>query len=402
MRSPRGRLLLVAAVAVVVLVVGYAGYAYLRLTRGITTSDVLAAGGTPTTGSAHGDTNLLVMGLDSRVDENGDPLPADIYEALHAGDANDGGLQRQRADAAAPPRRRQQGHGRSPSRATTTSTLPGCPDRQCKGKIKQAYGLAYDQRIRDCWPRTRPDPATREQKPATRAARPRSTTVSQFLGVPVDHFVEVTMVAFYQIAQVVQPITVCVKEDDPGLVLRRELPCGPTADRRRAGRRLRAPAPRPPRSATTSPTSTASVASRRSSPRWPPAEAGRHPRQPGEAAAGSSTSPSRTRRSTPDSTCCRSPRTPRGLAGGNVTFYTLPIKAFGKDPARRGRQHRRRPPDPGHRHAAPQPAVDLLDLGPGGDHRDTRSERADDGGGHRDAGADGPDRDQGGGIPCVK
>ena len=36
----------------------------------------------------------------------------------------------------------------------------------------------------------------------------------QFLGgVPIDHFVEVTMVAFYQIAQVVEPITVCVKED---------------------------------------------------------------------------------------------------------------------------------------------------------------------------------------------
>ena len=29
-------------------------------------------------------------------------------------------------------------------------------------------------------------------------------------GVPVDHFVEVTLVAFYEIAQVVQPITVCV------------------------------------------------------------------------------------------------------------------------------------------------------------------------------------------------
>ena len=36
----------------------------------------------------------------------------------------------------------------------------------------------------------------------------------QFLGgVPIDHFVEVTMVAFYQIAQNVQPIQVCVKED---------------------------------------------------------------------------------------------------------------------------------------------------------------------------------------------
>src|SRR3954454_12902165 len=140
MRSRGGRLLLVAAMAVVVLVVGYAGYSYLRLTRGITTSDVLGAGGTPTTGSAHGHTNLLVMGLDSRVDENGDPLPADIYAALHAGDANDGGLNANVLMLLHLP-----GDG---SKASVISIarddyvdLAGCPDKQCKGKIKQAYGL---------------------------------------------------------------------------------------------------------------------------------------------------------------------------------------------------------------------------------------------------------------------
>ena len=41
MRSRRGRVLLIAALAVVVLVLGYAGYSYVRLTQGITTSDVL-------------------------------------------------------------------------------------------------------------------------------------------------------------------------------------------------------------------------------------------------------------------------------------------------------------------------------------------------------------------------
>src|SRR6185312_2341443 len=93
MRSRRGRVLLIAALAVVVIVLGYAGYSYVRLTQGITTSDVLnGSDGTATSGSPRGDVNLLIMGLDSRVDENGDPLPADIYAALHAGDATDGGL----------------------------------------------------------------------------------------------------------------------------------------------------------------------------------------------------------------------------------------------------------------------------------------------------------------------
>jgi hypothetical protein len=33
------------------------------------------------------------------------------------------------------------------------------------------------------------------------------------LGVPIDHFIEVTLGAFFQIAQVVQPITVCLNDD---------------------------------------------------------------------------------------------------------------------------------------------------------------------------------------------
>ena len=130
MRSRRGRVLLVAALVVVVLVVGYAGWSYFRLTRGITTSDVL--GGDTATASPRGDTNVLIMGLDSRVDENGEPLPADIYAALHAGDASDGGLNANVLMLLHLP-----GDG---SKASVISIarddyvdLAGCPDKQGKG-----------------------------------------------------------------------------------------------------------------------------------------------------------------------------------------------------------------------------------------------------------------------------
>ena len=211
MRSRRGRVLLIAALAVVVLVLGYAGYSYVRLTQGITTSDVLAPDGTATTGSAHGDVNLLIMGLDSRVDENGDPLPADIYNALHAGDASDGGLNANVLMLLHIP-----GDG---SKASVISIarddyvdLAGCPDKQCKGKIKQAYGLGYAAESALLAKDTSLTKQQREQKARDAGRSAQVKTVAQFLGVPVDHFVEVTMVAFYQLAQVVQPITVCVKE----------------------------------------------------------------------------------------------------------------------------------------------------------------------------------------------
>ncbi|MEP6649039.1 MAG: LCP family protein [Lapillicoccus sp.] len=211
MRSRRGRMPLIAALAVVVLVLGYAGWFYLRLTRGITTSDVLGADGTAASGSPRGDTNILIMGLDSRVDENGEPLPADIYAALHAGDAADGGLNANVLMLLHIPSDGSKASVISIARDDYVD-LAGCPNQQCKGRIKQAYGLGYAAQAAVLAKDTSLSKQQREQQARDAGRSAEVRTVSQFLGVPVDHFVEVTMVAFYQLAQVVQPITVCVKE----------------------------------------------------------------------------------------------------------------------------------------------------------------------------------------------
>lgn len=194
--------------ALVVALAGYAAFQYHSLDSGIRRSSALAGAKQ----STHGDTNLLVMGLDSRLDENGDPLPKAMYDALHTGDASIGGLNTNVLMLVHIP-----GDG---SRATAISIprddyvdFAGCPDGECKGKIKEAYGLAYDQEQRKLAKQGITGHAANE--PAREAGRKTEiATVQQFLGgVPIDHFVEVTMVAFYQIAQNVQPIQVCVKED---------------------------------------------------------------------------------------------------------------------------------------------------------------------------------------------
>jgi LCP family protein required for cell wall assembly len=190
---------------VVLSLVGYTVFQYLSLTLGIKRSDILGG-----TGSATGDTNILIMGLDSRLDENGNPLPKQIYDALHAGDQSNGGLNANVLMLLHVP-----GDG---SKATEISIprddyvhLAGCPDGECNGKIKQAYGLAFDQESRSLAGQSGLDRTQRQQKERDAGRKAEILTVSQFLGgVPVDHFVEVTLVSFYEIAQVVQPITVCV------------------------------------------------------------------------------------------------------------------------------------------------------------------------------------------------
>ena len=208
----RARAVTLSAVGLVLVLVlalvGYAVFQYFSLSMGIKRSDILGGQGSTTA-----DTNILIMGLDSRLDENGNPLPAQIYNALHAGDQSNGGLNANVLMLLHVP-----GDG---SKATEISiprddyvNLVGCPDGQCNGKIKQAYGLAFDQESRRIASQSGLDGTQRQQMERDAGRKAEISTVKQFLGgVPINHFVEVTLVAFYQIAQVVQPITVCVNED---------------------------------------------------------------------------------------------------------------------------------------------------------------------------------------------
>jgi len=208
----RARAVTLSVIALVLLLVlclvGYAVFEYVSLTMGIKRSDILGG-----QGSTNGDTNILIMGLDSRLDENGNPLPKQIYNALHAGDQSNGGLNANVLMLLHVP-----GDG---TKATEISIprddyvhLAGCPDRQCTGKIKQAYGLAFDQESRRLVNQAGLDSTQRQQKERDAGRKAEISTAKQFLGgVPIDHFVEVTLVAFYQIAQVVQPVTVCVNEN---------------------------------------------------------------------------------------------------------------------------------------------------------------------------------------------
>jgi LCP family protein required for cell wall assembly len=207
--SLAGRGALAVVSLLVLSVSGYAWASYHSLDNGLQKSSALAGEGT----SQHGDTNILIMGLDSRVDEAGNPLPPAIYDALHAGGAEDGGENANVLMLLHVP-----GNG---SRATSISIprddyvdLPGCPDGTCHGKIKQAYGLGYDAERKKLDSQGGGDNAAKVQQERDAGRKTEIDTVRQLTGgVAVDHFVEVTLVAFFQIAQVVQPITVCVNED---------------------------------------------------------------------------------------------------------------------------------------------------------------------------------------------
>lgn len=186
---------------------GWAGYR--SLAGGIITSQALAGGPS----SLGGEQNILIMGLDSRLDQYGKPLPQAMYDALHAGDASVGGYNANVLILLHLP------EGDGPVIAISIPRddyvdLPGCPSQVCEGKIKQAYGLAYEQTMQQLAGNANSDNVIANEQAAREAGRKAEIrTVRALLGVPIDHFIEITLGAFFQIAEVVQPITVCLNDD---------------------------------------------------------------------------------------------------------------------------------------------------------------------------------------------
>jgi LCP family protein required for cell wall assembly len=182
---------------------GFYGYIFYKVEHNIKHSAAISGLTKTPTGDGM---DLLVMGLDSRLDENGQRLPDDVYRALHAGHNSNVLMYVHVADDG--------------SRAVEVTiprddwvVIPGCANDArlryfvgsgCHGKIKSAYGWAFAAAQQQ-------GKSFQEAKDIARAEEVK--TVERFLNVKISSFVEVTMGAFYQIAEQVQPITVCVKEN---------------------------------------------------------------------------------------------------------------------------------------------------------------------------------------------
>jgi LCP family protein required for cell wall assembly len=207
---------LIAGAVVIVLLAGVAVVVVnlVSLNAGIHRSAISMPAGSGTTSAPGvpqdtGEVNLLVMGLDSRVDENGDPYPQDIYNAIHAEDASVGGYNTNVLLYIHIPAGGGPAVGISIPRDDYVR-YAGTPGGTAYGKIKEAYGRELNAKLATLL-RQGVAKADAYQQARDAAREEEIQTVSQFLGgVRIDHFVEVTMAAFYRVAQAVQPITVCL------------------------------------------------------------------------------------------------------------------------------------------------------------------------------------------------
>ena len=199
------------------LVLAISGFSYFVV------RDVSSIGGSHAinSGPSIGAQNILLMGLESRTDWNGNVLPNDILNALHAGSRQGvlyqgvGGNATNTLILIHIPAGGKKAIGFSIPRDDWV-TFPETYDGQTQGKIDQAYGDALaekESQVRQQNPGMSQSQVAFQGNEAGRAAA--VATVESFTGVHIDHFAEVNLDGFYELAKVLGGVQVCLKQAVP-------------------------------------------------------------------------------------------------------------------------------------------------------------------------------------------
>jgi len=207
-----GRFALVSAKAVLgvvsALVLAGTGYYWSRLTSfagGLTTVNVIADSGDEDSGPPiDGAMDILLVGMDSRTDAQGNPLSKEQLAMLNAGKA-DGVLDTDTIILIHIPAEGGKAMGISIPRDSYVD-IPGYG----KHKINSAYA----RKKNDAAAALREQGVTDKREVAVRAnqegAKSLIATVQELTGVTIDHYAEVNLLGFYDITNAIGGIDVCL------------------------------------------------------------------------------------------------------------------------------------------------------------------------------------------------
>jgi LCP family protein required for cell wall assembly len=195
--------------AALVLVTSGIAYAVESNLGSIGGSDALSGG--PQTGAM----NVLLMGLESRTDYQGNILSPQLLTAMHAGSVQgvEDGVGGQGTNtlilihifAGG-----QKAVGFSIPRNDFVN-FPQSYDGQSSGMIDQAYGLAYNQNLSQTNNQSGMSSSQRYLQANEAGQKAAINTVEAVTGQKVDHFAEANLAGFFELAQAFNGIEVCLK-----------------------------------------------------------------------------------------------------------------------------------------------------------------------------------------------
>ncbi|HEX4222798.1 MAG TPA: LCP family protein, partial [Pseudonocardiaceae bacterium] len=223
--SRAGRLFLgagrtiVALASVAVLLVTWYAWAYVRdFNNGITRTDVLgnntpgavapqAAGGS-SVAPLDSAVNILVVGMDSRTDPSGNPLPASELAMLSAG-PDEGELDTDTMILIHIPAGGQRAVAISFPRDSWVQLAGGYG----MGRLNSAFAFAHNTKAGQLRAQGQTDPAAIERQADDAGRSNLINTIEQLIGnsVQINEYAELNLVGFYNLSQAVGGVQVCLK-----------------------------------------------------------------------------------------------------------------------------------------------------------------------------------------------
>jgi LCP family protein required for cell wall assembly len=199
----RGGAALMSVAAVALTATGY--WVAHGALGGVNVSEALGSEDPRSTGD---EMNILVIGLDSRKDQDGDELPSAILDRLHAGDTDAGGYNTNTLILV---------HVGADDKVVAFSiprddyvAFNGVPGYN-HIKIKEAYGLTKyytEDKLEQDGVDSQKELETRGRE-AGRTATLRA--VRNLTGVPIDYFAEINLAGFYDLTESLDGVEVCLK-----------------------------------------------------------------------------------------------------------------------------------------------------------------------------------------------
>jgi LCP family protein required for cell wall assembly len=211
-----GRTLVALLSTVVLAASGYGWVEVNKVRNGITTTDVIEShqplpGATATTTPVPGLTgpqDILVVGLDSRTDAQGNPLPQAVLDELHAG-GNDGELNTDTMILL---------HIPADGRSAVAISFPRDSYVQIAGdygkhKLNSAYAYAHNDAYSTLSAQGVKG-ADLEQQAAVAGRKNLIKTIENLTGnaVSINRYAEVNLASFYEISQAIGGVTVCLNQ----------------------------------------------------------------------------------------------------------------------------------------------------------------------------------------------
>lgn len=194
----------VAVVSLIVFSVTWYGWVQTHnLTRGLTTAEVIdpAAPQSPMS-----EQNVLIVGLDTRTDAQGNPLPADVLGQLHAGRGNDGGDTTDTMIVIHLPA----GGGQATAISIPRDSYVQLADGFGQHKINSAYTYGKVAALKQLQAQ-HVTGATLETESDQAGAKTAIQTVRQLTGLVINHYAAVTLAGFSFVSQAVGGVPVCLK-----------------------------------------------------------------------------------------------------------------------------------------------------------------------------------------------